>query len=59
MFSTLEDVRKHIPKGAMPELSKEPGRVVAHFESKDAAMVGALLFLGCLFALCCFEHIWH
>ena len=45
VFSTLEDVRKHIPKGTMPELSKEPGRVVAHFESKDAVMVGVLLFL--------------
>ena len=42
MFSTLEDVREHTPKGALPELSKEPGRVVAHFESKAAVMVGTV-----------------
>lgn len=39
VFSTLEDPRTLIPKGAMPELSKEPGRVVAHFESKAAVLV--------------------
>ncbi|KAK9826178.1 hypothetical protein WJX81_004436 [Elliptochloris bilobata] len=38
VFSTLEDVRKYVPKGAIPELSHAPGRVVAHFESKDAVM---------------------
>ena len=54
VFSTLEDVRKHIPKGAMPELGKEPGRVVAHFESKDAVMVGAVISLVCL----CEECAW-
>lgn len=39
VFSTLEDVPKLLPKGAMPELTKEPGRVVAHFESKAAVLV--------------------
>ena len=39
VFSTLEDPRTLIPKGAMPELSKQPGRVVAHFESKAAVLV--------------------
>lgn len=48
VFSTLEDPRTLIPKGAMPELSKEPGRVVAHFESKAAVLV-------CSFTRC---HVW-
>ena len=39
VFSTLEDVPKLLPKGAMPDLTKEPGRVVAHFESKAAVLV--------------------
>ena len=41
MFSTLEDVRKHVPKGALPKRPNE--HVVPHFESKDAVLVGAVL----------------
>ena len=41
VFSTLEDVRKQIPKGALPELPNKNGHVVPHFESKDAILVGS------------------
>lgn len=41
VFSTLEDVRKQIPKGALPELPNKNGHVVPHFESKDAVLVGS------------------
>ena len=34
VFSSLEDPRKHVPKGALPELASEPGRLVSHFETK-------------------------
>lgn len=34
VFSSLEDPREHVPKGALPELASEPGRLVSHFETK-------------------------
>ena len=34
VFSSLEDPRQHVPKGALPELASEPGRLVSHFETK-------------------------
>ena len=34
VFSSLEDPRKHVAQGALPELAGEPGRLVSHFETK-------------------------
>ncbi|KAK9826155.1 hypothetical protein WJX81_002045 [Elliptochloris bilobata] len=34
VLSALEDPRKLVPKGALPELSNEPGHLVSHFETK-------------------------
>ena len=34
VLSALEDPRKHVPKGALPEMLGEPGHLVSHFETK-------------------------
>lgn len=38
IFSALEDVRRFIPKGDLPDV--EPGRIIPHFESKGEIEVG-------------------
>ena len=63
VFSTLEDVRKHIPEGALPALPSKRGHVVPHFESKDAVLVGAWsqCLMGereCCLVSCCFWYVF-